>query len=196
MWQEKEKQAYEWFCNNYDKEAIYFGRHNSKKPDIYSPKLNCYIEVKCPKAQCGQFTEKTASKNPYSFNIMRGEPVEKEWVKYDLQQKQIKYVIIVFSQPHLYILEDFLRASVIKLEKRSTKKSGSRKCSKKVRETLIKEGYELFLKEGRTYLNNPSNERITIDDKDVLLSREVRILSHTNNPTWIFSLEVKNDSSV
>lgn len=191
-WQNNEEKAYKWFCENYDSSAIYYGGSDSTKPDIYSPKFQCYIEIKSSKAQCGQFTKATAAKNPYSSHIINKEPYEKEWVEYDLRAKQIQYIIVVFSSHcQLYTVADFLKKAVIKLENRSSKKSGSRICTTKIREALVAKGYEVFLQGGRTYLINPTNEKIVLNGYTVQLSSEVRILSNTQNPTWIFSLEVK-----
>ena len=39
-WEKSEKNAFEWFKNNYDNDAIYQGRNNSTISDIYSPLYN------------------------------------------------------------------------------------------------------------------------------------------------------------
>lgn len=63
MWIDTEIEAYNWFKEKYDNKAQLCGGSNSTLSDIYSPKLDTYVEIKqlMPSARCGQFTANTAN---------------------------------------------------------------------------------------------------------------------------------------
>ena len=98
---ENETAAFEWFKKNYDAEAELMGGFDSTKSDIYSHKYQCYVEVKMisstSSARCGQFTEGTVNKNPYSIYLINEKNLDDNlinFVRYHYGQKDVGYFIV------------------------------------------------------------------------------------------------------
>lgn len=199
-----EKLAYEWFCKNYDAEAILAGGYDSTISDIYSPKLGCYVEVKMinatTSARCGQFTIGTINNNPFSILIYNGIDLEnnlRNFVRYHYTNKQVGYFIIGIGETEytLLTIEDFLEVAKFSLPRPYEKKSGTDHCPKKYQKKLLQDHPEFIIRDGcvycvdstkwKTYLFS-DNIKFYISDKT---GGEVRKCSTTNNLTY--HIEVK-----
>lgn len=202
-WQESEAIAYNFYKNNYDPQAIYEGKSDSTIPDIYSPKIKGYVEVKKAESfQCGQFTKSTIKNNPLSELFLEGEVSAESWVKEHYRQKNVKLFILVFENNDLQIFDfnTFFSKVNISLEDRNFKGSGSSPCPKKDINKLKQAGYDVYL--GRDnfvhYNNQPFLSKIFIGGYRYQFGKKnykseylVRKLSNTKNQTWIFKGEMK-----
>lgn len=203
VWQESEEIAYIFYKNNYDPQATYLGKSDSTNPDIYSPKLNGFVEVKMAKGfQCGQFTKSTIKNNSLSKAFLEGETTAENWVKEHYRQKNVKLFILVYENGDLQILDfdAFFNQVKISLEDRNFKGSGSSSCPKKDVNKLKQAGYDVYLGEDNLvhYRNQPYLSKILIGGYRYQFGKKgyesellVRKLSNTKNQTWIFEGKVK-----
>ena len=196
MWTETEKQAYEWFKNNYDNQAKFYGQSDSTKSDIFSPQFNGYIEIKqlCPFARCGQFTRTTAL-YPVCKDVINGiwnEDNAKEFVKLHYNKKQvIKFLIITENDYKLEDFNDFLNNYKFQWQ-HYAKKSGTRSTAKKYYNQILSL-VPSELKNNKIYItdDNLIGKYFWIGNNEFFVSKtatnykEIRQCSKTKNETWL-----------
>ena len=202
--EQNEQMAHKWFCNNYDAEAKLEGGYDSTISDIYSPKFDCYVEVKMinvsTSARCGQFTEGTINSNPFAILLYNGIDIDtnlRNFVQYHYSTKGVKYFIVGIGEEEyrLLTLEEFLSLSNFSLPKPYRKKSGTSHCPKKYQEKILQIDDDFQIRDGYVYCMNPSKWKtyIFLDDAKFYISDkadgEVRKCSTTNNLTY--HIEVK-----
>lgn len=196
-----------WIQENFDKEARVFGGADSQAPDIFSPKYGI-IEVKHLPAQSGQFTENTASNYDYSFDVIKSfgenkknnqeskEEICKTWVKnYYINHKKVNW-FLVYEYGEIYLLspEEYFGRYNFKCTYRC-KKSGSRGATKKLAK-ILSDSLNTFWQGKKLYVKDLSLREtyFEVDGQNCYINDEgeVRILSNTKNPTYIFGVD-KND---
>jgi hypothetical protein len=199
-----EKMAYEWFCKNYDAEAILAGGYDSTISDIYSPKFGCYVEVKMMNSttstRCGQFTESTINNNPFSILLYNGIDLEnnlRNFVEYHYTAKQVGYFIVGIGETEYTLLsmEEFLKVGKFSFPKPYKKRSGTNHCPKKYQEKLLQDHPEFTIKDGYVYCVDPTKWKTYLFSEGIEFfisdktGGEVRKCSTTNNLTY--HIEVK-----
>ena len=174
-----ERNAYIWFKENYDPAAEYKGGHDSTVSDIYSPKFQCFVEVKMidtkSTARCGQFVEKSVSANPYVDLLQKGmETIEnlKGFVRYHYSEKNVRYFIVGIENFSLLSIEEFLEQTIISLAKPYKKRSGTHSCSKGISLKLIELDSEFELVDNKPYCINQNRfgEIFVYDNKEFFIS--------------------------
>ena len=201
---ENEAAAFEWFKKNYDAEAELIGGFDSTKSDIYSHKYQCYVEVKMisstSSARCGQFTEGTVSKNPYSIYLINEKNLDDNlinFVRYHYGQKDVGYFIVGEDGNYtLMSLAAFLQNAEFTLAKPYCKKSGTSPCPKKYFDALAAMD-DFAVIDGRMFCNNTNRfgEYFYHDGAKFFISvksnGEVRKCSTTNNLTYHIEVKMK-----
>ena len=200
-----------------DSKAEHRGGSSCTEPDILLSNGKI-IEVKGPLAQYGQFVNSTIDKNIYGRAIIKafedkyGETLKNndiiegdlcnKWILYYYKNikkiHQFGYVhkdaTIEFSDP-----EDFINNHKFKCTYRA-KGSGSRAASKWV-DKVVPTEWECIRKNGKLFAQNTKAIKETIIRKNskgvstriyINDSGEVRILSNTKNPTYIFSMDPRS----
>lgn len=174
-----ERKAYNWFKENYDSAAEYKGGYDSTVSDIYSPKFQCFIEVKMidikSTARCGQFVEGSMSTNPYVDLLQNGmETIDnlKGFVRYHYDEKNVRYFIVGIESFSLLSMEEFLERVIISLAKPYKKRSGTNSCSKKISLKLIELDSEFKLVDNKPYCTNQNRfgEIFVYDNKEFFIS--------------------------
>jgi hypothetical protein len=195
-WKNSEKEAYIWFKENVDSNAEYYGGEDSTIGDIYSPKLEGYVEVKdiTNGARCGQFTESTIKDNPYAQDIYNGNvssEVCKNFIKYHYEKKGVTNFLVVDNDTISYhALEDFLSKYTFELQKPYRKRSGTGVAPKKDIPLLLENADFSIAEDGRVHCTNPERwgEYVSvIDPSDYYIGKkngELRKRSNTINMTW------------
>ena len=202
--EQNEQKAYMWFCANYDPNATLEGGYDSTVSDIYSPKLEGYVEIKMinksTSARCGQFTAGTMGTNPFAVLIYNEVELDKNlrnFVQYHYASKGVKYFIVGIDEEEYQLLsmEDFLDAAVFSFPKPYEKKSGTSHCPKKYQEKLLRDNSDFEIRDGYVYCVNPIRWKTYIFSDGVKFyigdktGGEVRKCSTTNNLTY--HIEVK-----
>ena len=199
---DNEIKAHLWFTETYDSDATLNGGYDATKSDIYSPKFGSWIEVKMidkhSSARCGQFTDGTISKNPFSILLLNGQNIEENlinFVRYHYQEKQVEYFIVGSEDDFMLLsIEEFLSTAKFSLAKPYHKKSGTSSCPKKYWSDLIR-NYNFIEQDGRIYCKDDSRfgEYFFHEGIKFFISKtnqgEVRKCSSTNNLTY--HIEVK-----
>ena len=207
-WKESEELAYMWYKNNIDNDAVKYGDNDSTTSDIWSPKINGWVEIKEATAQCGQFTRETANKYKYASYIMskdRKDVTSEDSDNFSrnyYKDKEVKKFIRINKDNTFELLDidDFFNSSIITLENRTTKSSGSRPLSKYAYKYIPKEWeYEIINDRpviiNDKYLGATCEFTNTKGEKSIMWVsnkvnqksyKEIRILSNTKNETWIF----------
>ncbi|MBO7080068.1 MAG: hypothetical protein J6W64_09775 [Bacilli bacterium] len=179
-WIDSEQAGCEWFKETYDSEATWVGKSDSTVSDVFSPKFNCYIEVKqYPSVACGQFTEGTGDKFPICQQILDGdisEQTAREYSKLHYKAKNVGYfVIIKDGTPYFYNFEDFFNSYTFKWDIRP-KWSGSNPLPQRDAEavlaalpegcTAVKEGKQYFVHDKKWH-----GEYIIVNDNVYIISK-------------------------
>ena len=174
-----ERKAYNWFKENYDSAAEHKGGYDSTVSDIYSPKFQCFIEVKMidtkSTARCSQFVEGSTSANPYVELLQKGmETVDnlKGFIRYHYGKKDVKYFIVGIENFSLLPMEEFLEQTIISLAKPYKKRSGTNPCGKKISLKLIELDSEFVLIDNKPYCTNQKRfgEIFVYDNKEFFIS--------------------------
>lgn len=205
-WREEERLAAKWFKENYDSESIYMGKSDCNQPDIISKKYGI-VEIKGPKAQCGQFTESKINDNPFNQYIAskkRSEVTKQEandWCRHFYEKKKANY-FITYDEKRNYVFmtrDEYFNTHTCKLQLRTVKKSGPSPLPKMYYKYIPKEWnyqmikgrpyvldqklwdthYEYIGRTGEKYIMCPTHES----------NGEIRKLSNTYGTTWIFSVQ-------
>lgn len=207
-WRSTESMGLTFIQDHLDKNAILMGRSDSTKSDILLSD-GSYVEVKQPHAQCGQFVADTAGENPYSAIFMSGTEHSSEdcrnWVRQHYKNKNVSYFLIgkTYDDFRLYSFEEFFtQAKVIfKLQNRSGtgKKSGSADLPQRDFQ-YIPEEWNAIIENKKAYSDCAKARYDYIDSQGIArtmyvspVGNRIKKLSNTNNATWIFQMEVKDD---
>ena len=198
-WRESEIKGYEWYKKNIDPQAIYKGGEDSTCSDIFSPKYNCYIEVKdiTNGARCGQFTESTIRNNPFAADIYAGSEKMNVhcFIRHHYAKKNVRYFIIIDNENiAFYHLEEMFLRYKFSVQNPYAKRSGTRQAPKKDMNLLLKDA-DFELRDGRVYCTN--NKRwgeyySLIDTFDYFIGKssgELRKRATTKNMTWHLLVE-------
>lgn len=196
-----------------DSNIEHFGGMNNKTPDLLRSNGEI-IEVKADKAQCGQFTNKTAGKYKFSVEVMNlfpknkknnmkvSEPICAEWVKnYYLQHKKVSVFAVVDKndQTIFYTPEEFFENFVFTCTYRH-KPSGTTTNTPKWCWKYIPAEWECEYDGKYMVARNKSaiNQSIKVvntqgQEKRMWVNDEgrVKIKSETASPTYIFSFKRK-----
>ena len=195
---------------NYDNNAVLKGGMDSHDYDILSPRLGI-IEVKDLPAQSGQFTLATAKNYHFSNEIMQAfgktpnnNAVLKDndlcikWIKdYYVNTKKVNYFGVRESDGviHLQTPDEYFSTHVFECVARY-KKSGSSSAAKWV-DNCVPAEWNCYREGDKLYAPGANagdscigtNTRGTEKILWVNQSKEVRILSSTNNLTYIFNVK-------
>lgn len=193
-WQDSETKGYNWYKSNIDPLAVQKGMEDSTHSDIFSPKFNCYIEIKdiTNGARCGQFTESTIGDNPYASEIYVN-PAQADvcgFVRYHYEKKKVGYFIIIANdQLDFCSLSDFLQKYNFSIQKPYQKRSGTRVTPKKDISLLLQDE-DFEMRADRVYCSNPNrwgNYYSLRNPSDYFINTntgELRKRGTTNNMTW------------
>ena len=207
MWQDIEKHGYDFIKEKIDKDAIYYGMSNSNVSDIYSSKLEGFIEVKDLSnggARCGQFTNATSCQYFSAENIKAKynnseEISEDELIHFVIEHYKSKNVVafLVYEKDVycLYSYSDFIKNFNFTLQVYN-KASGTRKVPKKDRDKILKLFPESINIVGDKLMcldRDMSGQYFEIGDDRFFISKnlEVRKCSKTKNRTYL--VEVKQN---
>lgn len=196
MWIDTEVEAYNWFKEKYDDKAQLCGGSDSTLSDIYSPKLNTYIEIKqlMPSARCGQFTANTADSDVCK-SVLNGNLSSenaKSFVKIHYLSKNVGYFLI--KNKNGFFLEElntFIKNHTFSWQSYG-KKSGTTTCPKKYIEQ-ISIIFKTELRNNKLYIKDESlvGQYFWLDNIQFFISKskasygEIRKCSKTKNLTWL-----------
>ena len=219
QWKVNEQIAIEWVKNIEDPEAILHGGSDCRAPDIILSNGDIY-EVKSLQAQCGQFTASTAHKYQYSNEVqeyllgiydrdievgenfyLNDHPICLAWVKaYYKDVKKTKAFLtvkqgIVIKES----FEDYFNNHVFSCTYR-LKKSGSTSDIPAWAVEYLPEYWKSVKNGKKYYASNPEvfKDRVygydTKGNKKVISVEEnnqIKILSETYTPTFVFNVKEK-----
>lgn len=208
--QDGENALFDYIKENYDNNAELQGGMNSHDCDIFSPVLGI-IEVKDLPAQSGQFTVATAKdynfsneimnafgKNPINNAVVKDNNLCIKWIRdYYVNTKKVNYFGVREADGtiHLQTPDEYFSTHTFECVVRY-KKSGSSSAAKWVDDCVpaewgcYREGSKLYAPNANpgdscVRQNTRKNDKVLWVNK----SNEVRILSDTNNLTYIFNVK-------
>ena len=204
-WKDTEEKGLKFIKDNYDSNAYLQGGSNAYEEDLICPTLNYIVEIKQRYAQCGQFTESTANTEIKKeiLNKRRQDVTSedaKNFVKEHYLNKGVTHFLIEDNEEFtLYSFDDFFETFNFSLENRQTKKSGSRSLPKKDIPYIPEEWHATKIDNTYYVLDSNlwdtcyeyfnANNQIRVISPTARTNGQIRVLSNTNNPTWIFKID-------
>lgn len=186
-WEITEVKALNFIKTTFDSAAYLVGGTDSTKSDIFSPKYDCYIEVKDLSrgdVRLGQYTDSTKHQiQPYLDKGLDA------FVDYWYSQKNVEYFCLYTNTGFLLLSkQEFLRRfkDNFYLQTPYKKRSGSRKLTKSL-SCGLRQKLNLSEQDGRTYCFdlkphayfNFNGYRLFVNQNN-----EIRIISNTCNTTY------------
>lgn len=191
-WEITEVKALDFIKTSFDPAAYLVGGADSTKSDIFSPKYDCYIEVKDLSqgdVRLGQYTDSTKHQiQPY---LDKGLDV---FVDYWYSQKNVEYFCLYTSAGFLLLSkQDFIYRfkDDFYLQTPYKKRSGSRKLTKSLF-CELRQKFNLSEQDGRVYcFDLKPHTYFDFNGYHLFVNRnnEIRIISNTCNMTYHICLQ-------
>lgn len=185
-WIETEVAAAEWYKLTTGEDCIPLGGSNSKRSDIFLPRLGQFIEVKDFSNDCraGQFCPSTIKKNPFSAQILRekGQNLDtnRKWVYHHYKQKNvIGFITFIDNEFAYWSIEEFCaNFNFLFSHPKSDRYNGSKQLTQEERKLAIENFSDYFkIENGKVVCKNENDW-----NKDFLLEQpELGLITRKGN---------------